>query len=161
MKKVFVTIIMVFSLGLASVALLPAEPAFAGCNDRILLGFPSWCRGLKTSIGTDGKEVIEQPCAAEDSEFDEQCKDAAGIKKDSMTVFIWKIILNISEILFILAGMISLGFAMYAGLTYLISQGQADKIGNAKKTLQNALIGLAIAILATAVINTVMGVIIG
>jgi hypothetical protein len=151
-KKIFAIIIMTLSLGLASATLLPTDTAYAGCDDSFL-GFPSWCRNLK--MDGDG---VKAPCTTDvdrnSKEYEKLCKD-----KDSLTVFIWKIILNISDILFRLAGMIAVGFVMYAGFTYLTSQGQADKISNAKKTLQNALIGLVIAILATAIINTVMGVI--
>jgi hypothetical protein len=145
MKKVFVVILMVLSLGLANVALVPTGQVAAACDE--FLGFPSWCRNL--DLDADGNVV--SPCA---DSSDGSCGSGPSINK-----FVWTIVLNISDILFRLAGMIAVGFVMYAGFTYLISQGQSDKIGNAKKMLQNALIGLVIAILATAIINTVMGVI--
>lgn len=46
---------------------------------------------------------------------------------------------------------------MYGGFQYLISQGEADKIAGARKTILNAIIGLAIAMLATGIVAFIGG----
>lgn len=158
MRKLLVVVLMVFSLGTAGAVLAPVDSVSATTGDECskiegsedFLMFPAWYRRL-LRINSEGTCDIGQPCQ----------DDGSGCPAGSIRLaqFIWTIVLNISDVLFRLAGMIAVGFVLYAGFLYLTTQGQSSKIENAKKTLQNALIGLVIAILATAIINTIIGVI--
>lgn len=60
--------------------------------------------------------------------------------------------LAILEIALRLAGMLAIFFVIYGGVIYTTSQGEPDKVGQAKGTIINALIGLVISILAVAVV---------
>lgn len=66
-----------------------------------------------------------------------------------------KILLAVFEIVLRLGTFIAIGYIIYGGFTYIISQGEPDKAKTAKSTIINALIGLVIALFATAIVNFV------
>lgn len=66
---------------------------------------------------------------------------------------LWLIGLAFIEILARVAIMVAIGFVIYAGIKYSASRGNTDKVNSAKYTLLDALTGLVIAIVATAVIS--------
>ena len=51
------------------------------------------------------------------------------------------------------AGLAALAYLVYGGFMYLTSNGNAEQVKNAGSTLLNAIIGLAIAISATTLVN--------
>ena len=55
-----------------------------------------------------------------------------------------------------LVGYLSVGFIIWGGFKYILAQGEPSGLVAAKKTIINAMIGLIIAILAYAIINTIM-----
>ncbi|PID32351.1 hypothetical protein CR970_01110 [Candidatus Saccharibacteria bacterium] len=63
------------------------------------------------------------------------------------------VLLAVVEILLRVAGMAAVAFIIYGGMQYLISQGEPDKVNGAKQTIYNALIGLLVAVFATAMVN--------
>lgn len=67
------------------------------------------------------------------------------------------VLLAIFEILLRIAAYVAIGYIIYGGINYIISQGEPDKVGGAKQTILNAIIGLIVAMLATAVVNFVGG----
>ena len=54
-------------------------------------------------------------------------------------------------------GLIAVIMVMYGGITYVISAGNDEAVGNAKKIIMFALIGLVIIMLAFAMVNWVLG----
>jgi len=60
--------------------------------------------------------------------------------------------LAIAEILLRLAGLVAVGFIIYGGIKYVISQGEPDGVQQAQNTVINACIGLVIAIFSTAIV---------
>ncbi len=68
---------------------------------------------------------------------------------------IWIIVSNIATDLSILAAYLIVGYVIYGGYLYLLSNGDASKISSGKKTLTHAFIGLAIVMLANAILNTI------
>ena len=56
-----------------------------------------------------------------------------------------------------MAGIVAVGFIVYAGVNYAISTGDPGKVAKAHKTIMYALIGLAIVILAAVITNFVLG----
>lgn len=56
------------------------------------------------------------------------------------------------EVLLRLAALVSIGFVMYGGFRYITSQGEPDSTKSARQTIQNALIGLVISLIATAIV---------
>ncbi len=51
------------------------------------------------------------------------------------------------------AGMVAVGFVIYAGFQYITSQGNPDQAAKAQSTIINALIGLAIAAIAIVAVS--------
>jgi hypothetical protein len=60
--------------------------------------------------------------------------------------------LAIIDILLRLAGIFATVYVLYGGFQYLTSQGEPDKLNTARSTITNALVGLAIALIASALV---------
>ena len=60
--------------------------------------------------------------------------------------------LAIAEMLLRIAGLVAVGFIIYGGIKYVISQGEPDNVQQAQNTVINACIGLVIAIFSTAIV---------
>lgn len=65
--------------------------------------------------------------------------------------------LGVLDILIRLAGLVAVGFVIYGGILYVTSRGEPDKAKKAMGTILNALIGLAIAVVAAAFVSFIGG----
>ena len=63
---------------------------------------------------------------------------------------------NITNIVASIAGGAAVILIIIGGLRYVTSGGEAEKVANAKKTVMNALIGIAVIVLARALIDFVI-----
>lgn len=106
------------------------------CSDFVM-GLRPWYAGLDKENGCE----IKMPAKGDD---------------DATTKMIWKIILNLSYDLTVVVGVLALGFIVYGGFKYIMSQGDPGQVAVAKKTLINSIIGLVIALLATVIVNTII-----
>jgi hypothetical protein len=70
---------------------------------------------------------------------------------------IWLIVAAVIEIMLRVAVLVAVAFVIYAGFSYVTSQGEPDATGRAKGTLVNAVVGLAIAVLAAAIVQFIAG----
>lgn len=52
-----------------------------------------------------------------------------------------------------IAGMVAIGFIIYGGIEYVTSQGSPEQASKAQNTIQNAIIGLVVALLAVAAVS--------
>lgn len=68
---------------------------------------------------------------------------------------IGKILLAIVDILLRIGAIVAIGYVIYGGIQYILSQGEPDKISGARQTITNAIIGLVIAMLATGIVTLV------
>ncbi len=68
---------------------------------------------------------------------------------------LWGIALAIAEMLLRIASLVAIGFIIYAGFIYMTSGGEPERAKNAKNTIVNAIIGLVISILATAIVTLI------
>ena len=136
---VFLGVIMMNWFG---VAMLAPEPVLAAnnhsCGVTGVLGFRPWYAGLCEN--DDPKSPIMTP----------DKKDQGSIAR-----FVWTIVLNILIDLSVAIGYLALGFVIYGGYMYIISQGDPGKAMKAKKTLTNAVVGTIIALSASVVVNTI------
>lgn len=105
--------------------------ATAGECSEGFLGFKPWYDGL-----CSGGE-IEQPEG-----------------EDELITYAWTIALNILVDLLVAVGYLSLGFVIYGGYLYIMSQGDPGKLAKGKKTLTSATIGTIIAMVASVAVNT-------
>jgi hypothetical protein len=65
------------------------------------------------------------------------------------------ILLAIFELVLFIGGLVAVGFIIYGGIQYIISQGEPDRIKNARTTIVNAIIGLVIAMLSASIVNLI------
>jgi hypothetical protein len=59
------------------------------------------------------------------------------------------------EIMLRIAGLVAVGFVIYGGFRFIVSQGEPENAKAARETIINAIIGLIITIVAAAVVNFV------
>jgi ABC-type Fe3+ transport system permease subunit len=66
---------------------------------------------------------------------------------------IWLIVAAIIEIALRIAAIVAVVFIIYGGCSYTTSQGDPDGTKSARNTLVNALIGLAVAVMAAVIVS--------
>lgn len=109
----------------------PAAPVGASSHcDYTVLTFPTWHNGL-----------TNRDCEVEFDELND----------------LWRIALNIVEILIQLAGYAAVVLIVWGGIKFVLSQGSPDKISDARTTIMNAVIGLVVALAAVAIVRFVSG----
>lgn len=116
----------------------PAIQTFAAtCSAKAnsFFGFPTWYRYLKLQEVTLG-------------DGSKSCQIVDFQVPGDITL----VILAVLDILLRLAGIVAVGFIIYGAIQYITSQGEPDGIKKAQNTIFNALIGLVIAITATAAV---------
>ena len=67
------------------------------------------------------------------------------------------VLLAIIDDLLRLAGLVSVGYVIYAGIRYVTSQGSPDETAKAQSTLLNALMGLVIALISVGLVSYLGG----
>lgn len=115
------------------------------CTDSAswFLGLPTWYKYLDMAVVNGHCEVVG-PMA----EVEEGAPSQIDWQKASGYVG-----LAVLEILLRVAAMIAVGFVIYGGFRYITSQGEPDSTKAARQTILNAVIGLVIALLATAIVS--------
>ena len=148
-KMIYGFLVAVAMLGVA----MPAQGAYAAesrivegnvddtCNGSFL-GFRPWYKGLAIR-DNEGRCTIGKP------------------KDGQLQVFIWMIVLNILADLMAAIGYGALIFVIYGGWLYLRSEGDPGIIAKGKKTLISAIMGVAIALLASIIVNTIIAILNG
>jgi len=96
------------------------------------LGFPTWYKYLKPHIESG------------------ECKLTFRFPRDT-----GKVLLAVVEILLRIAGLVAVGFVIYGGFRYMLSQGDPEQNAAARSTIINALIGVVITIIATVAVSFV------
>jgi len=145
---------LLFTLGFASMFVAPIfvvaapQPTYAVDDvaecERGLLGLPNWFRGVvKVEANTC---VIMSP---------------TEINPASPSDFIWRIVLNVVEMGLFIVGYIALFFVLYGGFQFLTGGSNPSQTEKARKTILNAVIGLAISMASIGIVNLIFRVING
>lgn len=118
-------------------ALLPKQvfaASAAGCTQSVLgfLSFPTWYKYLNPQF------------------VNGECKLTFNVVSD-----IPKVVLAVFEIILRVGGLIAVGFIIFGGFKFILSQGNPDQTKGARSTIINALIGLAITISSVAIVNLI------
>ncbi len=115
------------------------------------LGLKPWFAYLpKEGIDSAGKKI---------NMFDENCQVVGfhflpdGTAQGSNRSHLPAVLLVIADDLLRIAGLVAVAYVIVGGVKYITSQGEPDKTKQAKDSIINALIGLAIAIVAAAVVS--------
>lgn len=144
-KMWFMTFVVTAGLGGVVASLAVALPSFAadqpdpGCNNYILT-IPPWYKDMARRDSGGGCSILSPDSF-----------------KNGIQGFIWKIVLNIIEILLNLTAYITVGFIIYGGFKYMLATGSPDGIAKAKTTIMNAVIGLVLSIASIAIVNLIAG----
>jgi hypothetical protein len=133
----------IMSAGLVGLAVAPATYAAApgpdpSC-DATFITFPAWYNGLSNK--PSGDCVIMSP------------NDAGGL-----SAFIWHVVLNILDILIQVVIYVTVAMIIYGGFMLLANGGSPEAVSKGKKTIQHAITGLVIALLAVAIVNVLLGI---
>lgn len=102
------------------------------------------------------KTILGLPTWFEYLDMDESCSITGPNKEDGSLMWpeaIGYVAIAVVEIMLRLAGLIAVGFVIYGGFRYIVSQGEPDGVKAARETIINAVVGLVIAIIAAAVVN--------
>ena len=110
-----------------------APPASARCETSFL-GFPAWFRGLT----------------------DRNCNIKSPKKTDGLTRFIWRIALNVLQIVVVAVIYLSSFYFLWGGWLFIISRGKPEGAAKARLTLIQAVIGLVVAVSAFAIIEFII-----
>ena len=103
-------------------------------NGGGFLGFPSWYEYLPGHV------------------VNGQCTPSIASLSN-----IWLIVAAVIEILLRVAAIVAVVFVLYGAFSYVTSQGQPDGTAKARDTIVNAMIGLAIAVMAAAIVGYLAG----
>ena len=126
-----------FTLSHELFRLVAAQSANGACREPNFFGLVPWYHYLN----------VDQTCNIKDF----------TILPTSGTGDIPLILLAVVDDLLRLAGLIAVGFVIYGGIKYITSQGEPEKTANAQSTIINALIGLAVAIIAVSAVTYIGG----
>jgi ABC-type Fe3+ transport system permease subunit len=122
----------VFGTVRVSAAAASSDP----CSSGSFFGLPSWHKYLPGNNYTNPDTGVSS------------CTPKIDGLND-----VWKIVAAVIEILLRLSSLIAIGFIVYGGVLYLISQGSPDKTKQALQTIISALVGLVISIVAAALVG--------
>lgn len=106
----------------------------AACPEQSVFGIPTWYKYLPA-------DTVNGECKL--------LGDFAQSKLDSLL----GIGLAITEILLFIAGFLAIVYVVYGGFRYVLSQGEPENTKIAKDAILNAVIGLVIAVLASAIVR--------
>ena len=109
------------------------------CTPSDFFGLPPWYKYLVSA----GRMAANAATNA--------CEMVNGFQWDKGDIVL--IALGVLDILLRLSGLVAVGFVIWGGIQYIISDGQPDKTKEAQQTIINALVGLVIAIIATASVS--------
>lgn len=105
--------------------------AAAAC-EKSFLGIPPWYEGLTGSAP--------------------ECNIEFNSLNDT-----WTVALNILEILLRLSAIVAVGFIIFGSIMMIMSQGNPDRVGQARGTILNAVIGFVLAVAAASIVSLIAG----
>lgn len=105
----------------------------ADCTKGAFFGIPHWGAGLESKFG-DG-------CNYENFALGD----------------VWVVVANVARMALAAAALIAVGFVIYGAITYITSGGNPDNTKRAIGIITNAVVGLVIAIFASAIVGLIAG----
>jgi hypothetical protein len=107
------------------------------CSVKTFFGIPPWYKYL---VGS-GRMAANKVTGA--------CELVGKLQWGDLTL----VALAVLDMALRISGLVAAVFVLYAGFQYVTSDGQPEKTADAQKTIINALIGMAIALVAAAVVS--------
>ena len=128
LKKILTVSVIIFAISFVFTFLSPDSSYATGYTNSTcnnFLGFTSWNCGVTIT-------------------------NEATLKKG-----IWQIVANVATDITVAAAYLVLGYVIYGGYLYIFSGGDPGKVATGKKALYQAFLGLAIVMLAYAIMSTI------
>lgn len=113
------------------------------CHSGGFFGFPTWFKYLRGE---------EQQNDSFDARIGKTCEPVIGGIKDVLLIGA-----AILEILLRIAVFLAIGLVVWGAIQFIIGQGEPDRVSAARSTIVNAVIGLVVVVVASAVISFVAG----
>lgn len=111
-----------------------------GCDpNKTFFGIPVWYKYINVTKNADGSCNFSSFSLFKGGQF----------APDSLFL----VLLAILDAMLVIAGIVAVAFVIYGAIRLITSQGQAEGVKAARSTIINALIGLVIAISASALVN--------
>lgn len=145
--------IIAFAIAMSAIIglLAPVGNAYAyDCNSHFM-GLRAWYDGL----------VDKGPDSNGECRLKSPEKFGGGDKQAGMRQYVWTIVMNVVSMVFGVVGYLSIGFVIWGGFQYILSQGDVAKTMRAKRTVTNSIIGLAIVMTASIISGMVAGIVSG
>lgn len=143
MKKIIISIAMIFAVAAGFSALLPAQNVAAEgevtCTSHFL-GLKAWYDGL-----------TNDDCSIKSPE-----PDSTGA---NLRQFIWTIVMNVVSMILGVVGYLAILMVIWGGYQYMMAQGDSGKLAKGKKTVTNAVVGLAVVMTASIISGAIADVI--
>ncbi len=132
MKKILLVIAVLLGV-FSSLFVLPAQNTYAGsCADEYtVLGLRPWYAGL----------VDSSTCEVKHENFE----------GNNIESSIWLIVMNLASDIMAIVGYLAIIMVIWGGYMYMMAKGDPGTTAKGKKTITNALIGIAICMLASTV----------
>jgi len=134
--------ILMLNIVLLSPSSVSAAATSENCakNSNRILGFPTWYKYLDPTF-IPAERGIPARC-----NVDFVLTNPGDLGK---------VVLAITEILLRVGGIVAVGFILYGGFMFIISQGEPQKSVAARRTILNAIIGVVIAGIAVFIVQIV------
>jgi len=114
----------------------------ATCNTATFFGIPSWSKYLVSA----GRMSVNPDTGICEINGNFQWGGGGDILL---------ILMGVLDILLRVAALVAIGFIIYGSIQYVASDGAPDRTKDAQSTIINALVGLVIALIATATVSFV------
>lgn len=143
-STLFAAVFVVLSLAVAGPA-PQVRAADVSCGSNPIAFLPRWYEGLCKS-GPNGTVVIKSPA------------DMGGTDTGAQLGSWLSVVgLNIVTIILYIVGYVSLFFIIWGGFKYMTQGDSSSGTVAARKTIQNAIIGLILSILSVAIVQFIVG----
>lgn len=122
------------------------------------LGMKPWYEGLTHKVDPNDPNSEERLDCVIDKAYDDKGNPASRDNASGcwgLASFVWTAATNVASDLAIITALGAIGFVIYGGYLYMFSGGEATKVYSGKKTIINAIIGLAIAMLANIIFTAI------
>jgi Type IV secretion system pilin len=113
-------------------------------KNRTFFGIPTWYKYLTFD---ENCEIVSNKKLDQNNDGKISTSEAKNGEKGLNNI--WLITIAIVEILLTLAGILAVAYVIIGGVKFVLSQGEPQKIADARNTILYAVIGVVIAIVAT------------
>ena len=134
----FAAVFIFFAAAPVMAVATPQNVSAANNCEASLLGIPPWYRGL-----TNGDD----------------CSIAGPASSNDLSGFIWRIALNVLQIVLVIIAYIAVFFILYGGFLFITGGGNPSQIEKGRKSITNAVVGLALSLSVIAVTNFIFDII--